>query len=143
MKRHLRTFLRSVLILIVAVGPLRAQAVFTCSMMDMVMEECCCNDHGTGKEGVDSERETAAGYSEVPCCDRSVGLQVDEDAQQDTRIVKPLEIRTDVDPPQAVFASYERLSLPQENSLPIDFGLNPTARRSGIDTYLITQRLRI
>ena len=40
MKRRLRTFLRSVLILIVASGPLQAQAVFACSMMDMVMEEC-------------------------------------------------------------------------------------------------------
>ncbi len=143
MNHRLRTFLRSVLMLTVAVGPLQAQTVFACSMMDMVMEECCCDDHGIGKECIDSDCETAVGSSEEPCCEQSVAVQVDEDAQQDTRVVKPLEIRSDVVPPQAIVASFNVIAAPQERSALVVYEPRPIVCSSGTDTYLITQLLRI
>lgn len=143
MNRRLRTFLRPVLILIVAAGPLHAQTVFACSMMDMVMEECCCDDHRIGKGCIDSDCDAAVGPSEEPCCEQSVEVQVDEDAREDARIVKPLEIRSDVDPPHAIVASFDMIAAPQERSALVVYQPRPIARSSGTDTYLITQRLRI
>jgi len=135
MNRRLQTFLRSVLILIVGVGPLQAQAVFACSMMDTVMEECCCGDHLIGDAAVDSNEE--------PCCEQSVEVQVDEDARQDTQLVKPFEIRSDVDPPPAIVNSFNVIAALQERSAPVVYQSRPTANFSGTNTYLITQRLRI
>ncbi|HNP63579.1 MAG TPA: hypothetical protein PKH39_06545 [Woeseiaceae bacterium] len=135
MNDRLRTFLRSVLILIVAVGPLQAQAVFACTMMDTVMEECCCDEHQVGDAATESNQE--------PCCEQSVEVQVDEDARQDTQLLKPFEIRSDVDPPPAIVNSFNAIAALQEHSAPVVYRQRPTANFSGTDTYLITQRLRI
>lgn len=143
MNRRLRTFLRSVLLVIVAVGPLRAQAVFACSMMDMVMEECCCDDYRIGKACIDSDCDAAVGAGQEPCCEQSVQVQVDEEAWQDTRIVKPSEIRTDVDPPQTIVISFELVAALQVRSALVVYPPHPITRHPGTDTYLITQRLRI
>jgi len=143
MNRRLRTFLRCVLLLIVAVGPLRAQAVFACSMMDMVMEECCCDDYRIGRESVDSDCDTAAGGGQEPCCEQSVQVQIDEKARQDTRIVKPPELRTDVDPPQASAISSDLVAALQERSALVVYQPHSVPHYPGTDTYLITQRLRI
>lgn len=143
MKRRLRTFLRSVLILIVASGPLQAQAVFACSMMDMVMEECCCDAIPSGNENIDPEFDAAPGSNEEPCCEQSVEIRVDEDARQDTRIAKPLEVRSDVDPPQAIVDSFDVIAAPQARPALFVYQPHPFIHSSGTDTYLITQRLRI
>jgi len=143
MKRHLRTIQRSLLILIVAIGPLQAQTVFACSMMDMVMEECCCDDHQTGKERFDSDWDAAVVSNDAPCCEQSVELQIDEDARQDTRVVNPSEIRSDVDPPQAIVTAFDANAAPHGRSVIIVSQPQPIALHSGSDTYLITQRLRI
>ncbi|MCH9670539.1 MAG: hypothetical protein K0U93_03730 [Gammaproteobacteria bacterium] len=135
MNRRLRTFLRSVLILIVASGPLQAQTVFACSMMDMVMEECCCGDHIVGDATVEANEE--------PCCEQSVEIRVDEDARQDLCAVRPLEVGSDVDPPHAIVAPFDVVAVPQERSAFVVYLPPLIVRSSGTDTYLITQRLRI
>lgn len=107
------------------------------------MDECCCDDHQTGKECLDSDCEVAVGSSEDPCCEQSVEVQVDEDARQDTRVAKPLEIRSDVDPPQAIVASFNVIAATQGRAVLVVFQPQPIAHLSGSDTYFITQRLRI
>ena len=127
----------------VAIGPLQAQTVFACSMMDRVMDECCCGDHASGRNCIDSDCDATVGSSNDPCCERSVEVNVDEDTRQDTRIAKPLEIRSDVDPPQAILASSEGIAPLLRCAVPFLFQSPPDVRQSGSNTYLITQRLRI
>ena len=143
MNRYFRTSLRSVLILILAIGPLQAQTTFACPMMDMVMDECCCDDHQIGEDCVSSDCDAAVDSSEGPCCERLVKINVDEDAQQDTRTAKSLEFRSDVDPPQAIASSFDVIGTPQGRSVLVVFRTRPVADRSNSDIYLITQRLRI
>jgi hypothetical protein len=143
MNRHHRKFLQFVLILIAVVGPLQAQTLFACSMMNRVMDECCCDNHQTGEDCVNSDCEAAVESSEGRCCERSVEVNVDEDARQDTQIVKPQEIRTDVDPPQAMIVPLDVIAAPQERAVLDIIRPRSVVRYFGSDTYLITQRLRI
>ena len=131
--------LRALLLLLLAVGPLQAQAMYTCAMMDgMVHASCCCDAHSTGDDRV-SEKTPSDG--EDPCCERSIELSVDEASQKVAG--KAAEVRSDPDPPQALIYSIQKVIRPQ----PI-FGSgvrnsSPAARHSRSYTYLITQRLRI
>mgnify|MGYP003635815847 CR=1 FL=1 len=143
MNHRFQTFLRFLLILIVSIGPLQAQTVFACLMMDKVMDECCCDGHQTGKECLDSDCEVAVGAREDPCCEQSAELQIDEDARQDTRVTNLSEVRSDVDPPQAIVTSFDAIVAPQGPAVIIVLQSQPFAHHSGSDTYLITQRLRI
>ncbi len=143
MNRRLRTIQRSLLILIMAFGPLQAQNVFACSMMDTVVEECCCDSHQTVNERFDSDWDAAVGSNELPCCGKSVEIQVDEDAQQDRRVTSPSEIRADSDPVQALVTSFDVSDATQERAAIFVIQLQPIIHYSGSNTYLITQRLRI
>ncbi len=131
-------------LLVLVIGPLQAQTAFACEMMDRVMlGECCCEAHVALKDGVDSDCGAAVDSSGDPCCDRSVEVTIDDDARQDTPIVKPVEVPSDVDPPQAIAASFELLILSQSFVALGVFQSQPIAGQSGSDTYLITRRLRI
>lgn len=143
MNRRLRTFLRSVLILIVAIGPLQAQIVYACSMMDSVMTECCCDHHRIGEEHIGSDFDAAAEPGEEPCCEQSVEVQVDEDVRQDTQIVKPSELRSDVNPPQTIIISLSVIAAPQKPSAFVVYQSRSCTHSPGTDTFLITHRLRI
>jgi hypothetical protein len=143
MNRYLQTFLRSVLILVLAIGPLRAQTEFACPMMGMVMDECCCDDHQTGQDCVSSVCEAAVDSDEGPCCERSVSIEVDEDTRQDAQIATSLEIRSDIDPPPVIASSFDVIATSQGRAVLVVFRNLPVASHSRSDTYLITQRLRI
>jgi hypothetical protein len=131
------------LLLVLAVGPLQAQTVFACAMMDTVMhDECCCDDHKTDDDCAVSKCDSLES-SEVPCCERSVEVSVDQEAGQHAPLVKPPDIRSDVDPPPGLVTSFDALFPPQPFLAPRDFHFPTVAAQSGSDTYLVTQRLRI
>tara|TARA_R110001599_G_scaffold326461_2_gene539043 strand:+ start:7137 stop:7733 length:597 start_codon:yes stop_codon:yes gene_type:complete len=137
--------LRALLFLLLfVVGPLQAQSVFACPMMDKVVHgECCCVGQSEDKDCVDATCEAALQADFAPCCDRSVELSLDTDARLDTPIQKPVELSSAVDPPPAILAIYFDFLPPQSEALIPLFSTFPEVSHSVTDTYLITQRLRI
>lgn len=137
--------LRALLFLLLfVVGPLQAQSVFACPMMDKVVHgDCCCVGSNEDKDCVDATCEAALLAGPDPCCDQSVELSLDTDARLDTPLLKPVEVSSAVDPPPAILVVYFDFLLPQlEARVPV-FTTFPEVSYSGTDTYLITQRLRI
>ena len=131
--------------LILVIGPVHAQTVFACTMMDMVMRGGCSHDdHTKDNDCVDSGFDTAAVSGDDPCCEQSVKFSIDEDARQATPIVKPAEARSVVaDQTQAIVASFN-VNDPRRTLVVLRVIQSlPGPGRSGSDTYLITQRLRI
>ena len=137
-------FLRALLLFLLAIGPLQAQSVLACAMMETVVHhDCCCDGHTTGDHCTNSNCESTLGSGDAPCCERAIEVSVDQEAGQDTLIVKPTEVRSDVDPPQPLVSSFDALFPPHPLLIPSVFNRLPDAGQSGSDTYLITQRLRI
>jgi len=139
------SFMRAVLLLMTfAVGPLQAQSVFACAMMDEVMHgECCCVGHKSDEDCADAGCDGALSSSDEPCCERSVEISLDEEALQDVSVIKPAEVRSDVDPPTAIVASIDEIVPPQLRVAVRAASSLPDVAHSGSDIYLITQRLRI
>ncbi len=129
------TIIRPILLVLMLVaGPLHAQTLFACAMMDEVMEDCCCDE---------SEDRVALETKYVPCCEQSVELRFDLSSDEASVVIKPIEIRSDVDPPPAI-------PLETIASLRIDRVVAIVPHRAircpqepGTNTYLVTQRLRI
>lgn len=132
------------LLLLLVVGPLQAQSVFACSMMDTVMHgDCCCVGHKSDQDCIDADCEGAVDASASPCCDRSIDISVDVEARQGTPVVTAVEVRSDVDPPPAIIASINEI-VPRQQSAAARVDYSPrVVCHSGSDIYLITQRLRI
>ena len=129
------------LVLMLVVWPLQAQTVFACAMMDTVMHvACCCDDH---HDCADSDCDDALESNRGPCCKQSVELSFDQDVQQNTPVIKPVELRSDVDPSQAMVATLDLTLPPQSVAAFVVFPRIDFPGQSGSDTYLITQRLRI
>ena len=130
--------------LILVIGPVHAQSVFACAMMDMVMYSGCSHDgHKKNENCVDSVLDTAAESGDDPCCEQSVKLSIDEVARQATPIVKPAEVLSDADQPQAIVASFNVIEPRRTLVVLRVIQTLPGPGRSGSDIYLITQRLRI
>ena len=140
-----RTFIRPLLLAVMLVmGPMHAQIVFACAMMDMAVQgECDCCDHENGKPCVDSDCDIAVDSEDAPCCEQSVEFSFDGDAGQNTPSAKPAEIRADADRPQVIIASFDFIEPPRMVAARGVVQSLPTPGRFGSDTYLITQRLRI
>lgn len=132
------------LLFILVVGPLQVQSVFACPMMDEVMHgECCCVGHKADEDCVNADCAGAVHAITDPCCERSVTISIDEEARQDAPIVKPVEVRSDVDPPTGIVPIIpDFVLLPSRVARLLEFS-PPDPFKSGSDTYLITQRLRI
>ena len=144
MKRRTPSFARALLLLIVAIGPLQAQTVFACAMMGKVMhEECCCEHHDSARNLETSDRGAALESSETPCCEHSVDITADPDSRHEGSTSKPVELRSDVDPPHFLIASFELRFTPQAFPGTRGFHSAATAGHGGSDTWLVTQRLRI
>lgn len=136
--------LRALLLLLMAVGPLQAQTIFACAMMETVVQDpCCCNEHGAVEDDREPARDAVLGSGEDPCCERSVRIAVDQDAGQAAPVSKFAELCSDVDPPQPLVFSIDGFIPPQPNLKPGVSPLLPAPGHSGSDTWLITQRLRI
>jgi len=136
----LRTFL---FLLLLAIGPLQAQAVFACTVMDMpVHDNCCCDEHKSDDSCGNADCHPNLKPGENPCCERNLQVSVNEDVKEDTPVVKPAEVRSDVDPPPAIAVPFDTQIAPRP-LLALLHPIPPPAALPGSRTYLITQRLRI
>lgn len=136
--------LRALLLLLLAAGPLQAQATYACAMMDTVVHDaCCCEgpkvEDDCGNPGCDATLESGEG----PCCERSVEVTVDQESGQDALTAKPTEVRSDVDPPPALVCSPDALFPPRPFPTRAFADRLAGTGQSGSDTWLLTQRLRI
>jgi hypothetical protein len=143
MTRRNPSFLRALLLLILAIGPLQAQSVFACAMMDTVVQDCCCDDHKSDDYCKDSTCESTLQSGDAPCCERSIEVRVDAEAAQNVPLVKLTDVRSDADPPQVLVSSLDALFPPPPSLIHGNYRCLPVAGQSGPDTYLVTQRLRI
>lgn len=126
------------------IGPVHAQIVYACAMMEMAAHgECACGDHENDKLRVDSDCDIAVDSGDDPCCEQSVELGFDDDARQNTPGAKPAEIRAGADQPQIIIASFDLIEAPRLVAAHGVVQYLPTLGRAGSDIYLITQRLRI
>ena len=125
------------LVFLLLVGPLQVQQVFACGMMDAIFVDCCCEDNNCS---ADSDSSNAIA-TENQCCEVSIQLSINIDANSEIDVIKPAEIRSDVDPPaEIVFATalwVEPIRFTDSSNL-----YSTPSYRAGT-TYLITQRLRI
>jgi hypothetical protein len=136
-------FLRALLLFLLAIGPLQAQSVFACAMMETVVHhDCCCDGHTTGDHCTNSNCESTLESGDAPCCERAIEVGIDREAGQNTP-VKSAEVRSGLDPPQALISSFDALFPPHPRLTLGVFHYLPVAGQSGSETYLVTQRLRI
>lgn len=135
---------RTLLLVILVAGPLQAQSVFACSLMDEVKRgDCCCIGHSLDEHCPDAKCDAAFNADAEPCCERSVEVSIREDARQNTPVVNSVEVRAEMDPPPTIAPSPDELFPPQSAvAICVDFPRS-ALRQSGSDTYLLTQRLRI
>ena len=142
MKHRNPPFLRPLLLLIMAVGPLQAQSVLACAMMDTVVRhDCCCDDHKTDNHCTDPDCESTFETAHDPCCERSVEVGIDQESAQNIPLVKLTE--SGVDPPQSLVSSLDAQCPIHPRLIHGDYRYLPVAGQSGSETYLVTQRLRI
>lgn len=144
MKRRNPSLAKLLLLLgVLIIGPLQAQDVFACAMMDEVLQECCCIGQKTGEDGFNPTHDQAVDDFNDLCCERSVTISFDGETGQEAPVIKPVEVRSDVDPPADMMVSITEFDVqPQRRSLSTEFSL-PDRCQSRSDTYLLTQRLRI
>lgn len=135
MEQRNPSLLRALLLLVLTIGPLQAQTVFACAMMETVVHgNCCCDAHSTD--------DVAPAEDGCSCCELSIELSVNVDARPDAPIVKQTEVNSDPDPPQFL------VSLPASSSshprkIRGVFRRLAITSQSGSDTWLLTQRLRL
>lgn len=138
------SFLRPLLLLILAIGPLQAQSVFACAMMDTVVhDDCCCDGHTTDDRCMNPHCDPAFEAGDAPCCEQAIEVGIDQEAGKNTPPVKSTEVRSGLDPPQALVSSFDGLFPSPPRLVDGVFRSLPAAGQSGSETYLVTQRLRI
>lgn len=143
-RRFLSLLLALLFLLMMTIGSLQPKTVFACAMMDMVtLYDCCCDDHKTDKDCVDLSCDALQKSSKEPCCEQSLEINISEETRQNSPILQSVEIRSDVDPPQAITNSFDILAPPQYVVAFEVLHSQLTTGLSGSNTYLITQRLRI
>ena len=138
MNLHRSPIIRA-LIFLLLVGPLQAQQVFACGMMDAVfLDDCCCEDHNNCDDSDHSDALTP----ENQCCEESIQLSFNDGSNCDVSIAKSVEIRSDVDPPVVIVFTdqpfVERIRFAE-----IRYHYTSPPDTQGSNTYLVTQRLRI
>jgi hypothetical protein len=112
-------------------------------MMDAVaLQECCCDDHSPD-EHKKSARDATLEPGDAPCCERSIEVGIDQESVKSLPLAGLTDLRSDVDPPQALLAPLDPLFPPQPRLIHRNYRYLPVAGQSGSETYLVTQRLRI
>ena len=141
MNRRNKSFLRPLLLLLIlVVGPLQAQTVFACVTMDMVMnvvDSCKAN-----QDCVNMDLDDVLDVSQNPCFEQSIVLSINQDLQQNIPAINSV-VESDIDPPQAIATTLDRIFPPQHVQVLVVFPHTNFSGQSGSNTYLITQRLRI
>lgn len=142
MLRRKRPVIRPLLlVLILVIGPVHAQTLFACAMMDTVVHDtCCCDDH---EQCADSDCDGALETEREPCCEISLELSIDHGSDQTTRVSKPVEVRSDVDPPPAILVAPHVDMHPYRVVTVAYRPATNTPHQPGSQIYLVTQRLRI
>ena len=139
MKLHHISVIRA-LVFLLLVGPLQAQQVFACGMMDTTFfDDCCCEDHNSC---ADANCDDAITSENNQCCEESIELNFNKEANEELTVIKSVEIRSNVDPPPAITSTVEQLLEPIRFTESSYLYTNPPDSL-GSNTYLITQRLRI
>ncbi len=135
---HRRPIIRTLIFLLLA-GPLQAQQMFACGMMDAVfLDECCCEDHNHCSDSDSSDALTP----ENQCCEVSIELGFSDEINGETGVIKSVEIRSDVDPPVAILIASEQWVNPIRFAEINNYYTSPPDSQ-GSNTYLVTRRLRI
>ena len=138
------------LALLAVAGPLQAQLIYACSVMEQSFQgSCCCEDLNQAHDPLAAQDclGGSAGSPELverPCCDTDLEISVSQDAEdgvlgpsQHTRDANP-------DPPQpiAVLPSDSPVVLAPRTATSHAAGVL-VPWQAGTATYLLTQRLRI
>jgi hypothetical protein len=123
------------LMTLLVIGPVQSQTLFACEFMnDIVLDSCCCGE---------MDKAEATALPSDPCCEKTLELTVDHTSEQAVDVVKPVEVRSDVDPPPVIWT----VVLPETQVPPLvrkAFSLsNSVQQPHATNTYLLTQRLRI
>lgn len=129
-----------VLVFLLLVGSLQAQQVFACGMMDATFfDDCCCENHNNC---ADADCSDAITTENNQCCEETVELNFNNEANNELTVIKSVEIRSNVDPPPAITSLIKQLVEPVRFTETSYRYTNPPDKL-GSNTYLITQRLRI
>lgn len=146
MVKHRRpSSVRTLLLLcLLVIGPLQAQIAFACEVMDTVVHgDCCCYDPKVDTDCLRAECGPPADAEQVPCCEVSVDINLDQEARQHTPAFKPPDQRLDVDPPPALITTFDEQFLPARPAAPRARLFDRALLQTGSDTFLVTRRLRI
>ena len=137
MRRLKKQLVRPLLfVMVLVLGPLNAQTVFACMMMGGIeLDTCCCDDHAPAILDSDDGDES--------CCETSVELRIEQSSEQKNPVAKLVEVRSDVDPPAAVFVANTTDPRPERALAIAHRTRNWSSHNPGSRTYLITLRLRI
>lgn len=128
------------LTLLLALGPLQAQAAYACAMLDAVVHgDCCCGDAGPDDTG----KALDAPVGGDPCCERSVGVTIDGLGSPDTPALHAGEVRSGLDPPDAAIAPPVPFPTLARLAGPSRAALRGAATHTDTPLYLTTLRLRI
>jgi hypothetical protein len=128
------------LLLILVVGPLQAQTVFVCVTMDMVMN--VSDSCKTNQDCINMDLDDVLDLNQDPCFEQSIVLSINQDLQQNIPAINSV-VESDVDPPQAISTTLDRVFPPQTVLVFVVFPRINLPGQSSSNTYLITQRLRI
>lgn len=140
---------RSLLLLLLAAGPLQAQTVLLCDMMEVPRQETCCCDEMAGasreaEAGQDCDRppcHIAPRADSVGCCDSAV--EISHDPEADAFVAKPPSDRPDPDPSAPILFAYNLPVPPGPSYRTPDSQPAAVAVPDGSKLYLRTERLRI
>ena len=139
MNLHRRSIIQT-LLLFLLIGPLEAQQLFVCEMMDTTfLNDCCCEEH---KNCADTDCSDSITTESNTCCEVSIELNINHEAYDELTVIKSVEVRSNVDPPPVIVYAVKQLAEPVCIIETRDVYSSPPYKL-GTNTYLTTQRLRI
>jgi hypothetical protein len=134
--------LRCILLLMLSAGPIQAQTVLLCDMMEVPRQEtCCCDGPEPARECDEPQCHVAPRAEADGCCDSKVEVSYEADAGP--TIARPADHRTGLDPPHPILVAYELAVPPRTAARPPIPRPVSVAIADGSNLYLVTERLRI
>lgn len=128
------------LVLLLAIGPVHAEALFVCAEMEAMSDNPHCDNE---MACMDSGCADMMNASDEPCCQKTLELRSVSSVENDAKVIRLPHIQSDVDPPLVWLAFDTTYPIPTYSIIvPIgSTGNHPY--QSGALTYRTTQRLRI
>lgn len=134
--------MRWLLLALLAAGPLQAQTVMLCEMLDLAQQDtCCCHDPQPARECEDAEPAPAPRHSGDDCCDEVVELSFAP--EENSGVAIPSAPRADPDPPDLI-TQWPAPPVPAASAaaLPVTWAASSPSP-NGSRLYLLTERVRI